>query len=177
MSLQPRRPWCKPQPTSPSRQILIRFTLATLFFALCHYSDPLRGFKGAYLEGGIRTAALVHTAQAATAYPRAWSGVRSSKAGTVLEGIAFVSDWMPTLLDVAGAPVEFFDPDPDVDGVSLWRSFSEGEPGTWRGSQWRILMHPPCRTTCVCHLSLTRPLFGVHARWYGTYGMETVDTP
>jgi len=91
-------------------------------------SDPLRGSKGAFLEGGIRTPALVHTSsRAASTYPRAWSGILPSKAGTVLSDITFVSDWLPTLLDVAGAPIEFSQPDPDVDGVSLWRSFSEGE--------------------------------------------------
>ena len=64
---------------------------------------PLRAGKGSHYEGGIRVPCLVR-----------WPGV--AKPGTVNATPVHVIDWMPTLLDAAGAtppPVHV------VDGVSL----------------------------------------------------------
>nr|AEH26503.1 arylsulphatase [uncultured Acidobacteria bacterium A11] len=64
---------------------------------------PLRGWKGSPYEGGIRVPCLVR-----------WPGVVA--AGRVVEAPAHVVDWLPTLLEVAGAKPAASH---HLDGVSL----------------------------------------------------------
>lgn len=64
---------------------------------------PLRRGKGSAYEGGVRVPAIVK-----------WPG--HTKEGTISETPVATIDWMPTLLEIAGAPL---DEEIVVDGVSL----------------------------------------------------------
>jgi len=72
---------------------------------------PLRGSKGSLWEGGTRTPAFIH--QPGVLAPREE------------QGLMHVTDWLPTLLEAVGldAPV-------DIDGISHWKSFRDGEEMT-----------------------------------------------
>lgn len=63
----------------------------------------LRGLKGSLYEGGVRVPTLVN-----------WPG--RVAAGSTSDRISGFEDWMPTLLDIAGAGVQAPD---DTDGISL----------------------------------------------------------
>jgi arylsulfatase A-like enzyme len=80
------------------------YTGAKALEAQGHFpSGPLRGYKSDVWEGGHRVPFLVR-----------WPGV--VKPGSVCDTPVQVMDWMPTLLDVAGAPAP---PGHKLDGVSL----------------------------------------------------------
>ena len=63
----------------------------------------LRGLKGSLYEGGIRVPAIVR-----------WPG--HVAAGTTSDRVSGFEDWLPTLLEVAGAPESV---PPGTDGISL----------------------------------------------------------
>ena len=66
-------------------------------------AGPLRGLKGSLYEGGIRVPAIVR-----------WKGV--VPAGLASERVTGFEDWLPTLLDLAGATGAI---PPTIDGLSF----------------------------------------------------------
>lgn len=96
---------------------------------LVHSNYPLRGFKGAAFEGGVRTVGLLYTYDQDVPYARGWRSVSPTMVGQVFDGIMFIGDWAPTLADAAGLPAAVFaEPDADLDGISLWSAFADGAP-------------------------------------------------
>lgn len=87
-------------------------------------SAPLRAGKGFAYEGGIRVPAIVR-----------WPGV--TPAGRVEHTPVHMVDWMPTLLDGAGAPRPANHP---VDGVSL-RGLLAGKPLPPRDLYWYMPLY------------------------------------
>ena len=70
---------------------------------------PLRGMKGYYFEGAIRTHALVHS-------PLLPARAR----GTTYDGYFCTIDWLPTLISgFHGRPDVL---PPDIDGIDLWKA-------------------------------------------------------
>ncbi|CAH3145265.1 unnamed protein product, partial [Porites evermanni] len=70
------------------------------------YNWPLRGQKTDLWEGGVRGVGLVH-------------GTMFQKTGVKCKELLHVTDWYPTLVNLAG---KF------LDGFNIWRSISEGAP-------------------------------------------------
>ena len=101
---------------------------------------PLRGLKGSLYEGGIRVPQLVR-----------WPGkVAAGSETSILTGF---EDWLPTLMDLAGATEKT---PKDVDGVSiapallgeeeqgrafLYREFPayDGQQALWIGEKWKAI--------------------------------------
>ena len=87
------------------------------------FSDtwPFTGKKSDLLEGGLRIPAIVR-----------WSG--HVRPGSVTDQVAISMDWLPTLLDAAGAQ-----PDPQYpsDGISLLPVLTGGAASTPRKLFWR----------------------------------------
>jgi len=73
---------------------------------------PLRGKKGSVFEGGVRVPAFLH-------------GVPLAKATLTRphtsDALAHITDWLPTLLGLAGAP-----PTIPTDGFDLWPALTQG---------------------------------------------------
>lgn len=65
-------------------------------------NGSLRGSKGTSLEGGVRVPAFI-----------VWPA--EIQPGSISTTPVFAQDWMPTLLEIAGA-----DPEVELDGVSAW---------------------------------------------------------
>ncbi|MCK5750002.1 MAG: sulfatase-like hydrolase/transferase, partial [Oricola sp.] len=82
---------------------------------------PLNGIKGELLEGGIRTPLIVR-----------WPG--RIKKGAVSAQTAISMDWVPTMLDAAGAS------GPDLDGISLLPVLTGAAPAE-RQLFWRYQAH------------------------------------
>lgn len=74
-------------------------------------NGPLKGQKGTLYEGGVRVPAFA-----------TWPG--HIKPGSVVEAPLHIVDWYPTLLKLAGAPVE--QPLP-LDGRDAWPAIAEGK--------------------------------------------------
>ncbi|ODM87123.1 Arylsulfatase B [Orchesella cincta] len=71
---------------------------------------PLRGVKNTLWEGGTRVAAAV------------WSPFIKSR---VSRDIMHAQDWVPTLYEASGGDTRDLK---GIDGVSLWKTFTEGHP-------------------------------------------------
>ncbi len=102
-------------------------------------NGPLRAGKATLYEGGVRVAASV-----------AWPG--RIKAGTVVTQPLHMVDWYPTLLKLAGAPLEQKLP---VDGRNAWSTITQGHPsphaeilinaaprsGALRAGNWKLVLN------------------------------------
>ena len=73
---------------------------------------PLRAGKGSLYEGGVRVPACV-----------TWPG--HIPAGAVIKEPLHIVDWYPTLLKLAGAPLEQKQP---LDGRDIWPVLTQGKP-------------------------------------------------
>ncbi|XP_052091226.1 arylsulfatase B-like [Mytilus californianus] len=69
---------------------------------------PLRGWKGSLWEGGIKAVGFVH-------------GQMIKKKGTISKELIHVSDWFPTLINLADGSLKRTNP---LDGVDQWRTIS-----------------------------------------------------
>ena len=99
----------------------------------------LRAGKGTVYEGGVRVCAFA-----------TWDG--HIPAGTTRDGLMHIVDWYPTLLKLAGAPLE--QPLP-LDGVDAWPMIVDGKPsartevlcnttpggGALRMGDWKVVVH------------------------------------
>lgn len=74
------------------------------------YDYPLRGRKDTLWEGGIRGVGFVH-------------GNILSRRRVNCTGLIHVTDWYPTLVNLAGG-----DLDDDLDGYDVWNAISNGDP-------------------------------------------------
>lgn len=75
-------------------------------------NGPLRAGKGTVYEGGVKTCAFVN-----------WPG--QIKSNTVVNAPLHIVDWYPTLLGLAGAPLEQKLP---IDGRDLWPTLTANAP-------------------------------------------------
>lgn len=75
-------------------------------------NGPLRGNKGTLFEGGTKVDALIYSKL-----------LKSSQRGTTYSGLMHVSDWFPTILDMAGVSFTAKSGYP-LDGVSHWSTMS-----------------------------------------------------
>jgi len=101
-------------------------------------NGPLRAGKGTVYEGGVRVCGFA-----------TWDG--RIPAGTTRDGLMHMVDWYPTLLKLAGAPLD--QPLP-LDGVDAWPMVAEGRPsarsevlcnttpngGALRMGDWKIVV-------------------------------------
>lgn len=91
-------------------------------------NTPLRGWKGALYEGGIRVPAFVN-------YPRA------IKPGTLTAPV-HIADWMPTLCGLAASPAP---KDHGFDGIDTWPVLHDGDLPVrtmyWRTSSQHAVRH------------------------------------
>jgi len=71
-------------------------------------NGPLRGNKGTLYEGGTKVDAFVYSKK-----------LSSKQAGSTYGGLMHVSDWFPTLVDMAGVSYDA-DDDYALDGTSQW---------------------------------------------------------
>lgn len=72
---------------------------------------PLRGWKGALWEGGMRGVGLVHSKLL-------------SKPGQINMEMIHVTDWLPTIVHLSGGSVDSM----PLDGYNVWETLSSGEP-------------------------------------------------
>lgn len=77
------------------------------------YNWPLRGTKHTLWEGGVRGAAFVH-------------GKMLEKTGVKCEGLLHISDFFPTLINLAGGSYDAKHPIP-IDGFDVWSTLSRGD--------------------------------------------------
>jgi len=77
------------------------------------YNWPLRGTKHTLWEGGVRGTAFVH-------------GPMLEKTGVKCEGLLHVSDFFPSLINLAGGTFDPQKPIP-IDGFDVWNTISRGD--------------------------------------------------
>ncbi|PFX34712.1 Arylsulfatase B [Stylophora pistillata] len=77
------------------------------------YNWPLRGTKHTLWEGGVRGAAFVH-------------GKMLEKTGVKCEELLHISDFFPTLINLADGSFDAKHPIP-IDGFDVWNTLSRGE--------------------------------------------------
>ncbi|KAH0535787.1 arylsulfatase B [Cotesia glomerata] len=82
---------------------------------------PLRGVKNTYWEGGVRGTGLI------------WSK-KLSEPGRVSRELMDITDWLPTLLTVAGGNNSILPT--AIDGIDMWESLNNKGP-----SQRRVVVH------------------------------------
>jgi len=75
-------------------------------------NGPYRDGKGSLYEGGTRVVALAN-----------WPG--HIKPGSVIDGMIHVVDMYPTLVGLAGAPIQTNKP---LDGLDMWPTLAAGQP-------------------------------------------------
>ncbi|XP_071156143.1 arylsulfatase B-like [Mytilus galloprovincialis] len=81
---------------------------------------PLRGWKGSLWEGGVKAVGFVH-------------GQMIQKKGAISKELIHISDWFPTLINLANGSLTRTNP---LDGVDQWRTISYGEQ-----SQRNTILH------------------------------------
>ncbi|XP_063423154.1 arylsulfatase I-like [Mytilus trossulus] len=81
---------------------------------------PLRGWKGSLWEGGVKAVGFVH-------------GQMIQKKGAISKELIHISDWFPTLINLANGSLKRTNP---LDGVDQWRTISYGEQ-----SQRKTILH------------------------------------
>ncbi|XP_073242241.1 arylsulfatase B-like [Porites lutea] len=77
------------------------------------FNWPLRGEKTTLWEGGVRGVSFVH-------------GNMLGRRGEKCEGLMHVTDWFPTLVNIAGGTLDQA-PTP-LDGMNVWNTISNGDP-------------------------------------------------
>ncbi|GFO26295.1 arylsulfatase b-like [Plakobranchus ocellatus] len=93
---------------------------------------PLRGYKGTLWEGGVRSIGFVSSPL-----------LSPKQRGEVSHGLMHISDWFPTIADMAGVTVNS---SLGVDGVSQWHMIRDGEPSN--------------RTELIHNIDILQPLRG-----------------
>ncbi|XP_015775078.1 PREDICTED: arylsulfatase B-like [Acropora digitifera] len=78
------------------------------------YNWPLRGTKQTLWEGGVRSTGFVH-------------GKILERKGAKCDGLLHISDFFPTLINLAGGTFDPQNPIP-VDGFDAWNTISRGDP-------------------------------------------------
>ncbi|XP_015775079.1 PREDICTED: arylsulfatase B-like [Acropora digitifera] len=78
------------------------------------YNWPLRGTKHTLWEGGVRSTGFVH-------------GKMLKRKGAKCDGLLHISDFFPTLINLAGGKFDPRNPIP-VDGFDVWKTISQGDP-------------------------------------------------
>lgn len=71
---------------------------------------PLRGHKGQYFEGGVRAVGFIYST---------W--LQKTVGGTVSNELIHVSDWFPTVLNIAGGSTDGTKP---LDGYDQWQTIA-----------------------------------------------------
>jgi len=84
---------------------------------------PLTGGKGTLWEGGVRGVGFVNGGSSARV------GLQNAVRGAVNRKLMHVTDWLPTLCEVAGCQLNGTKP---LDGVSAWAHISEADSKTQR---------------------------------------------
>ncbi|QQE13800.1 arylsulfatase [Planctomycetota bacterium] len=74
-------------------------------------NEPLRGHKGNFYEGGVRVVCMAR-------YPKA------IKAGSEYDGLTYVADWYPTLINLGGGSLEQTFA---IDGFDIWEGIARGK--------------------------------------------------
>ncbi|XP_054923804.2 arylsulfatase B-like [Dermacentor andersoni] len=77
------------------------------------FNWPLRGTKGTYFEGGIRVPAFV------------WSPLLGDRSPRVSSQLMHVTDWLPTLVNVAGGDAKILGDLADFDSFNQWPTISK----------------------------------------------------
>eukprot|EP00040_Diaphanoeca_grandis_P016172 m.83323 g.83323 ORF g.83323 m.83323 type:complete len:980 (+) comp25617_c0_seq1:503-3442(+) len=88
---------------------------------------PLRGGKATLFEGGSKTCAFIHTFTYERDYQARWKSLATSRTGRNYLPLFFISDWMSTLLDASGVPLESNEPEESLGSISHWETLTTEE--------------------------------------------------